>query len=590
MITAGFGAHVSDQGTTFRLWAPAARSVELMLDHAIDMPRQPGGWHVVTVPNAGAGTRYRYRIDGELLVPDPAAAYQPEDVFGPSEVIDHARYRWRATDWSGRPWRQAVILEVHVGTFTAAGTYRAMCERLDHLVATGITAIELMPVNDFAGSRNWGYDGVLWHAPDSSYGRPDDLRALIDGAHLRGLMVFLDVVYNHFGPEGNFLGRYAPEFFDGQSATPWGSAIDYSRAEVRAFAIESAVRWLRDYRFDGLRLDAVHAIGTPERLRFLNELSVAVGDLARRQQREIHLILENDANQSSLLAPLADPPDGRCRAQWNDDYHHAWHVFLTNERDGYYRDYSPVPLRHLGRALTSGFAYQGEPSPHRGGAARGEPSGHLAPLAFVSFLQNHDQIGNRARGDRLTTLAKPEAIEAALAVTLLAPMPPLLFMGEEWGSRQPFPFFCDFTGDLAEAVRRGRRKEFTEAYERLGDAVPDPLDAVTFRSAVLDWGDRETEAGRARLKLVRELLQVRRQDVMPFLAEVAFVPMVEEPPSDSPLLVAHFRLAQHRMLSLLANLSDREQPRPSSDVEGVAIWGGAAPALLPPWSVFWWRS
>lgn len=588
--TQDFGARLSGQGTTFKLWAPAAKSVELMLDRPLEMPRQPDGWHVVTVPDAGAGTRYRYRIDGELVVPDPASAFQPDDIAGPSEVIDHGTFRWRATDWKGRPWRQAVVLEAHVGTFTQEGTYRAMCDRLDHLVATGITALELMPLNDFAGRRNWGYDGVLWYAPDSIYGRPDDLKMLVDEAHLRGLMMFLDVVYNHFGPEGNYLGSYAPQFFDENSTTPWGKAIDYSRPEVRAFAIENALQWLRDYRFDGLRLDAVHAIRRPERLRLLTDLSVTAGALAEREGREIHLVLENDANQAALLAPLVDPPDGHCRAQWNDDYHHAWHVLLSGERDGYYGDYAPEPLRHLRRALSSGFSYQGEPSTHRAGEMRGEASGHLPPLAFVNFLQNHDQIGNRARGDRLTTQAPREAIDAALAITLLAPMPPLLFMGEEWGSRQPFPFFCDFKGDLAEAVRRGRREEFKDAYERFGDAVPDPLDEATFRAATLDWDERQTEAGQARLKLVRELLQIRRQEVVPYLADAAFAAADEPPEKNSPVIIARFHLAQDRVLSLLANLSDEEQPRPPSATDhGAPIWGGDAPARLPPWSVFWRR-
>jgi malto-oligosyltrehalose trehalohydrolase len=465
-----------------------------------------------------------------------------------------------------------------------------MIDRLDHLVATGITALELMPLNDFPGRRNWGYDGVLWYAPDSSYGRPEDLKALVDAAHLRGLAVFLDVVYNHFGPDGNFLGRYAPEFFDPAASTPWGAAIDYDRPEVRSFAIESALQYLRDYRFDGLRLDAVHAIGPQHRKRsegaLLHDLSRAVGDLARREGRRIHLVLENDDNEAALLAPAVDPPDGRYRAQWNDDFHHVWHVLLTGEDGGYYRDYADAPRARLGRVLTSGFAYQGEPSAHRDRQRRGESSGHLSPLAFVNFLQNHDQIGNRALGDRLAALARPEAIDAALAVMLLAPMPPLLFMGEEWGSRQPFPFFCDFEGELADAVRRGRRREFKAAYERFGDAVPDPLDDATFRSAKLDWDARDTDAGQRRLNLVRELLRVRQRDLVPLMTDVAFAPAAPSSP-DTPVVTARYRLGQDRMLALLANLSDTPQPRPQDD-DGAStpIWGGAPPATLPPWSVY----
>jgi 1,4-alpha-glucan branching enzyme/maltooligosyltrehalose trehalohydrolase len=312
---------------------------------------------------------------------------------------------------------------------------------------------------------------VLPYAPDGAYGKPDDLKALVDEAHLRGLMVFLDVVYNHFGPEGNYLGRTAPEFFT-DTNTPWGAAIDYRVPHVRAFAVGNALHWLEHYRFDGLRLDAVHAIVEPGAREMLQELSRAVGAFADASGRLIHLVLENDDNAAGLLDPVADPPQGRYRAQWNDDYHHAWHVLLTGEDAGYYRDYADDPKRHLARALGGGFAYQGEASPHRGGKPRGEPSGALSPLAFVNFLQNHDQIGNRPLGERLTIQADARAVDAALAVTLLAPMPPLLFMGEEWGSQRPFPFFCDFHSDLAEAVRNGRRAEFKQAYEQHGDAIP----------------------------------------------------------------------------------------------------------------------
>ena len=369
-----------------------------------------------------------------------------------------------------------------------------MIDKLDHLVMAGITALELLPLADFAGSRNWGYDGVLWYAPDSAYGRPEDLKALIDEAHLRGLMVFLDVVYNHFGPEGNYLGRYAPTFFT-EAQTPWGSAIDYRVPQVRAFAIENALYWLREFRFDGLRLDAVHSIAELGEVSMLHDLSVAAGDLAAETGRHIHLVLENDDNRVSVLDPVQDPPRGKYRAQWNDDYHHAWHVLLTGETQGYYGDYQRSPLRDIARALGSGFVYQGEASAHRGGRSRGEPSGTLAPTAFVNFLQNHDQIGNRALGDRLESMANPEAIEAALAITLLAPDIPMLFMGEEWGSKAPFPFFCDFKGDLAEAVRQGRRREYAWAYAKYGDEVPDPLEQSTFQSAVLDWDARNDAGG-----------------------------------------------------------------------------------------------
>jgi malto-oligosyltrehalose trehalohydrolase len=349
-----FGARLTADGTSFRLWAPAAKRVDLLLDKPQPLRRGEDGWFCVELAGVKAGARYKFRIDDEIDVPDPASAFQPDDVSGPSEVIDHASYRWRATDWRGRPWQETVAIETHVGTFTPDGTYRAMIGKLDHLVTTGITALELMPLADFAGRRNWGYDGVLWYAPDSVYGRPDDLKALIDEAHLRGLMVFLDVVYNHFGPEGNYLGRYAPGFFT-EAQTPWGSAIDYRVPQVRAFAIENALYWLREYRFDGLRLDAVHAIPELGEISMLHDLSVAVGKLAAETRRHIHLVLENDDNSASALDAGQDPPRGKYRAQWNDDYHHAWHVWLTGETQGYYRDYTTSPMADVARALASGF-------------------------------------------------------------------------------------------------------------------------------------------------------------------------------------------------------------------------------------------
>jgi maltooligosyltrehalose trehalohydrolase len=577
-----FGTRLTSGGASFRLWAPAAKRVDLLLEKPQPMRRGEDGWFTADIPGAKAGTRYKFRIDDEIDIPDPASAFQPDDVSGPSEVIDHAAYAWRASDWRGRPWQEAVVIETHVGTFTPEGTYRAMIGRLDHLVETGITALELMPLADFAGKRNWGYDGVLWYAPDSAYGRPDDLKALIDEAHLRGLMVFLDVVYNHFGPEGNYLGRYAPSFFT-DAQTPWGSAIDYRVPQVRDFAIENALYWLREYRFDGLRLDAVHAMPEQGETPMLHELSRVVGHFAAETGRHIHLMLENDDNAVSLLDAEQDPPNGNYRAQWNDDYHHAWHVLLTGETQGYYSDYAKSPMQDIMRALGSGFVYQGEASAHRGGKLRGEPSCMLAPTAFINFLQNHDQIGNRAFGDRLEGHVSAKAIEAGLAITLLAPMIPMLFMGEEWGSKAPFPFFCDFEGDLAQAVRQGRRREYAWAYNKYGNEVPDPLDPATFQSAILDWDARHEMAGRERLALVRELLTIRRREIVPRLTGAAFG---DAHAADSGLLTAQWLMGDGKTLHLLANLSEHAaayQSRPA----GTKIWGGDAGASIPPWSVFW---
>jgi maltooligosyltrehalose trehalohydrolase len=577
-----FGANPTKDGASFRLWAPAAKRVDLLLDRRHAMRRGEDGWYVADIPGLKAGSSYKFRIDDEIDVPDPASAFQPEDVFGPSEVIDHTSFAWRATDWRGRPWAETVLLESHVGTFTPEGSYRAMIGKLDHLAATGITALELMPLADFAGVRGWGYDGALWYAPDSAYGRPEDLKALIDAAHLRGLTVFLDVVYNHFGPEGNYLGRYAPPFFT-DAHTPWGSAIDYRVPQVRAFAVENALYWLSEYRFDGLRLDAAnHIMSIPGEASMLHELSVAAGQLASATGRHIHLVLENGDNRASLLDPAQEPPDGKYRGQWNDDYHHVWHVMLTGESSGYYVDYQQSPRGDLARALASGFVYQGETSHFWGNKPRGEPSGRLSPVTFVNFLQNHDQIGNRALGDRLETLTAPEKIEAALAVTLLAPMVPMLFMGEEWGSKKPFPFFCDFHGDLANAVRKGRRQEYAWAYAKYGDEVPDPLDPATLQSAVLDWDSRTPEQ-EARLSLVRDLLRLRQTDIVPRLAGASFG---DAKADDNGLLTARWRMGDGTALHLIANLSDRDIASPK-DITGTPIWGGEPGDRLPPWSVFW---
>lgn len=588
MTTHAFGPMLlPDGGVEFRLWAPAARTVELMLDGtASPMAPAEDGWFKLIRREAGPGSLYKFRIDGELEVPDPASAFQPADVAGASEVIDHG-WQWQADRWRGRPWDEAVFVELHVGTFSAEGDYRGVMRHLDHLADTGITAIELMPLSDFSGSRNWGYDGVLPFAPDHAYGRPEDLRALVDAAHQRGLMVFLDVVYNHFGPEGNYLPRYAPAFFTQDRHTPWGGAIDYRIPEVRTFAIENALHWLRNYRFDGLRLDAVHAIKESGDPPLLHELSRAVGHLAEASGRQIHLVLENDDNAAHLLDPATDPPAGRYRAQWNDDYHHAWHVLLTGETAGYYGDYAE-PRRHLLRCLSGGFAYQGEISPHRGFVPRGEDATGLPATAFVNFLQNHDQIGNRPFGERLETLAPAAAVEAALAITLLLPMPPMLFMGEEWGARQPFPFFCDFTGDLARAVEEGRKREFQDIFSRLppGQTLPNPMDLATFESARLDWSDLHRQECRARHDLVRRLLEVRRTQIVPRLPGMTGS---QQPAQDhgNGSISASWTLGDNSRLHLLANIGAEPAHLPEQRPVGMPVWGVQPMQDLPPWSVFW---
>ncbi|MBN3728330.1 malto-oligosyltrehalose trehalohydrolase, partial [Burkholderia sp. Ac-20379] len=512
---ASFGACCIDpRRTHFRLWAPACRSVEVELDDGerqarVAMTPCDGGWFDTTAP-FGPGTRYRYRLDGGDAVPDPASRFQPDGVHGPSEVIDPAAYRWMHNDWRGRPWSETVLYELHAG---ALGGYRGVERRLGELAALGVTAIELMPLSSFPGTRNWGYDGVLPFAPAAAYGRPDELKSLVDAAHGLGLQVFLDVVYNHFGPDGNWLARYAPEFFRAGSHTAWGPAIDFSRAEVSRFFIDNALYWLEEFRIDGLRLDAVHAIDNDA---WLGELAARVRAYADGD-RHIHLVLENERNSARLLA------DAGFDAQWNDDFHNSLHVLLTGERDGYYRAYADAPLQRFARTLAEGFAYQGEPSPLHDGRPRGEPSAHLPPTAFVAFLQNHDQIGNRAFGERLRALVNDDALRAATALMLLAPAVPMLFMGEETGSTQPFQFFTDYTGELADAVREGRRREFAAfpafADPEHRDRIPDPNDPATFaRSSLADAAiDGESDDARTWRAFYRSALAVRSGFVTPHL-------------------------------------------------------------------------
>lgn len=521
-----FGAELTQENKVrFHLWAPAARQVMLHIDDElpVSMHAMSEGWYEWVSMLAHAGSRYRYQIDNGLSVPDPASRYNPDDVHGASQVIDPAAFDWQDDAWYGRPWKEAVIYEIHVGTFTPEGTFAALEQKLDYLSGLGVTAIELMPIADFPGQRNWGYDGTLLFAPDSTYGTPEDLKRLIQGAHQRGLMVLLDVVYNHFGPEGNYLHCYAPQFFTGRHHTPWGAAINFDSDDsriVRDFYIHNARYWLEEYHFDGLRLDAVHAICDDSQPDILEELAQTVRETLGAQ-RHIHLILENDHNTAHYLARGQNGQTARYDAQWNDDAHHAYHVLLTHEHDGYYADYANQPIHHLGRCLTEGFAYQGEISVYRNGKSRGEPSAHLPPSAFVNFLQNHDQIGNRALGERLITLAPPASLRTAVILLLLSPAVPLLFMGEEWGAREPFPFFCGFSGDLAEAVTAGRRKEFAR-FERFRNpvargAIPDPCAAHTFALAKLDWQAQKYPSHREWFKLYHELLALRQRIIIPRL-------------------------------------------------------------------------
>jgi maltooligosyltrehalose trehalohydrolase len=524
-----FGAEVRvDGGTRFRLWAPSVASVELeLLGPAVRalLPMQAAGdgWHELAARDAAPGAHYRFVLDGGLAVADPASRRNPQDVHGPSEVVDPGTHAWQDGDWRGRPWEEAVIYELHVGAFTPQGTFAAARERLEDLAALGITAIELMPVAEFPGARGWGYDGVLPYAPDASYGAPEELKALVERAHALGMMVLLDVVYNHFGPEGNDLHAYCPQFFNPARQTPWGAAINFDGEHsrtVRDFFVHNALYWVEEYGFDGLRLDAVHAIRDESPRHIVAEIADALREGPGRA-RHVHLVLENDANEARWLARGPALAPLCASAQWNDDLHHAAHVLLTGERDGYYADYADAPLERLGRALAEGFVYQGEPSAFRAGARRGEPSALLPPTAFVSFLQTHDQVGNRALGQRLHALSGPRQERGMLACLLLSPHIPMLFMGEEFAASTPFLYFCDFGPDLAQAVADGRRREFA-AFAGFDDAaararIPDPGSPATFAASKLAWPERAQGAHAERLALVRELLALRRRHIVPRL-------------------------------------------------------------------------
>jgi maltooligosyltrehalose trehalohydrolase len=578
-----FGAMPQNDGTAFRLYAPKARQAALRLEGQDRAMTRDGEWFALTVAEAAPGMRYQYVIDGAQAVPDPASRFQPQDVNGPSEIIAPAAFAWTDEAWRGRPWREAVIYELHLGAFTRAGTYRAAIGELERLRDLGITAIELMPLADFAGTRNWGYDGVLPFAPDSSYGRPEDLKALICAAHRLGLMVFLDVVYNHFGPEGNYLSLYAPNFFAARE-TGWGRSLDFGSIARRFFG-ENALYWLIEYHIDGLRFDAVHAIHDESEPHFLDELAQAAR--AACGDRHIHLVLENDKNEAHGLERDRGGAPVYYDAQWNDDFHHAMHVVLTGESDGYYADYANAPVAWLGRTLAQGFAYQGEYSPFRE-APRGEPSAHLPPLAFVDFLQNHDQIGNRAFGERLITLASRDALKAALAIQLLAPSPPLLFMGEEVGATMPFLFFCDFSGDLADAVRDGRRREFARfpafASPDARARIPDPLAVETFERskifAAIEQPDREIA------DLYRQLLDLRRREIVPRLRGARRFSARFR--SEGRGLSVEWDLPDGSRLALIANLA-ATPAGPLAQPTGRLIWGRMleGDARLGAWTTLW---
>jgi maltooligosyltrehalose trehalohydrolase len=596
----GCALHLSG-GARFRLWAPssAAVTLELTLPGA-DAPtrhamRNLHGWHETDVAEACHGASYRYVVEtreGPLAVPDPASRCNPQGVHGASMVVDPNAYTWRSPEWHGRSWPDTVLYELHIGTFTPEGTFAAARERLADLKLLGVTALQVMPLAAFPGTRNWGYDGVLQFAPAACYGTPSDLKALIDGAHALGMMVLLDVVYNHFGPEGNYLHAYCPEFFNPAHRTPWGAAINFDGAgsrTVRDFFVHNALYWIEEYRFDGLRLDAIHAMRDGSHPHIVAEIAAAIRAGAGRS-RPVHLILENNGNQARYLERDAQGEPRVATAQWDDDLHHALHVLVSGEADGYYADYAAEPLKMLGRSLAEGFAYQGEHSLFRD-RARGEPSSRLPPAAFVAFLQNHDMVGNRAFGTRIQAFADSRLISAAYACFLLSPQIPMLFMGEEFAASTPFLYFCDFGPELAQSVAHGRRQEFKRFAAFADDAavarIPDPNAESSFIASKLNWQERHASPHRERLDFIRELLALRRHYLAPHLSSrmrAGSFSIVND------VLRVEWRLADDRTWRLMAHFGEQAVyaalPDAGTTVFSLGCEAAAAPqARLEPGAV-----
>lgn len=504
---------LADGRWEFLLWAPNARSVSLHLLHNSELlamaPLSRGYFHR-TVENLEPGTRYFLQLDGARELPDPASRFQPEGVHGPSEVVDLNQFQWTDQNWQGRTLERSIFYEIHVGTYTAQGTFDALIPHIPELVELGITTVELMPVAQFPGSRNWGYDGVYPFAPQNSYGGPKALERFVNAAHEHGLSVALDVVYNHLGPEGNYLNAYGPYFTD-RYRTPWGQALNFDGAgsdEVRRFFIENALYWLENYHFDALRLDAVHGIFDFSARHFLTEIKSAVGDLSKRLGKMIHCIAESDLNDSRLL--LNHEQGGYdLDAQWSDDFHHSVHRLLTGEDRGYYADFEGIAP--LAATLRDGWYYKGQYSHYRQRHHGNSPRG-IAASQVVVCNQNHDQVGNRAAGERLSSLVNFESLKLAAGITLLSPFVPLLFMGEEYGETAPFQYFTSH-GDpeLVEAVRRGRREEFAAFGWEAEKAVPDPQDESTFLRSKPDHSRKSEEPHRTLWRLYQNLIRTRRE-------------------------------------------------------------------------------
>ena len=593
-----FGAFFEpDGGVKFQVWAPGVEVARLKLlrpegDLLLPMERDETGKFSVHTQEAAPGSLYFYDFGHGRDYPDPASRRQPKGIHGPSEVVSAIAYEWRETNWRGRPWRETAIYELHIGTFTPEGTYAAAEGKLDHLRELGVTALEIMPLAQGPGTRSWGYDGTYLYAPEMAFGSPDALKHFIEAAHDRDLMVFLDVVYNHFGPEGNYLEQYAGGFFTDRHKTPWGRAINFDQADseaVREFYWHNALYWLDEYRFDGLRCDAVHAIEDDSPTHIFEEIAMRVGHIAARQDRHIHIIAENENNIAHLLRRDHTGRPVRFTAQWNDDFHHNLHVILTGERDAFFVDYSDDPHARLARCLTEGFTYQGEPSAFREGRTRGESTEGIPLVAFIDFLQNHDQAGNRPFGERLITLSDQTALRAAVAVQILNPATPLIFMGEEWGSERPFPYFCDFGPELSKIVRESRIKEFAIGSKFSDPAtierIPDPTARSTFDSAILDWDVLDETGHKEWISFYRNLLRVRATHLMPLLDSLATRGHIA---SSGPVLRLIWHTEDGVEFDLAANLSGNSQPPGEGDGPGgnvIFTTHEGSQGDLPPWSV-----
>jgi len=512
-----WGAEYTAAGEVrFRVWAPGQDEVALRLNGSdTPMTRSDDGWFEVLATGVSPGTEYNYVLSDGMVVPDPASRGQKKEVSGPSLVIDPTSYAWQDGGWKGRPWEETIVYEMHVGTFTPEGTFQAAIEKLPYLADLGITMIEVLPVAHFGGQRGWGYDGVLLYAPHVAYGAPEDFKAFVDAAHSYGISVVLDIVLNHFGPDGNYLPVLAPPSFHPEKQTPWGAAIAYDVEAMRRYIVEIPLYWLEEFHLDGLRFDAIDQIKDTSDKHVLIEIAERIR--AEITDRPIHLTTEDSRNVTFLHERGENGSVPLYSGEWNDDFHNAIHALATGESHAYYQDFATEPAKLVARILAEGFAYQGEVSPQTG-EERGVPSASQPPVAFVDFIQNHDQVGNRALGERLIDLAGPEKTKVLLATLLLSPHIPLLFMGEEYGETNPFLFFTDFHGDLAKAVREGRRKEFEGHAGHEGETVPDPNAASTFQDSKLGWDKLGSGDGKDWLDFTRTLLTLRRDRIVPLLA------------------------------------------------------------------------